>query len=81
MKTTREMKEAIEKMNSLFEKSERLMFDDEAASDKAYEEGYAIMTELMETIMKVSKGLIDKPTAHLMVAKHSDKLIALCDKF
>ena len=81
MKTTREMKEAIEKMNSLFEKSERLMFDDEAASDKAYEEGYAIMNKLMDTIVKISKGMIDRQTANLMVAKHSDKLIALCDKF
>ena len=57
------------------------MSTDEAASDKAYNEAYAIMTELAETIMTVSRGQIDKPTAWTMVRSHSDKLITLCEKF
>ena len=81
MKTTREMKAAIEKMNALFDECERLMFTDEEASDKAYFEACAISTELINTIVEVSKGMIDKATAGLMVRKHSDKLIALCDRF
>lgn len=81
MKTTREMKAAIEKMNTLFDECDRLMFTDEAASDKAYFEACAISAELTNTIVKVSKGLIDKATAGLMVRKYPDRLIAICEKF
>lgn len=42
MKTTTEMKAAIQKMLKLYEESERLEEIDEGASDKAYAEAHAI---------------------------------------
>ena len=81
MKTTKEMKAAVEKMLKLYEESERLEEIDEAASDKAYAEAHAICTELIDTIVKVSRGMIDKATARVMVLKMPERLIAICEMF
>ena len=81
MKTTREMKKAIEQMLKLYEESERLEEIDEAASDRAYEKASAICKEVTDTIVKVTGGKIDRRTARTMVLGHTDKLIALCEKF
>jgi esterase/lipase len=81
MKTTKEMKKAIENMLKLYEESERLEEIDEAASDKAYEEAHALCMEITETIVKVTRGMIDKATARVMVLKTPEKLIAICEKF
>lgn len=81
MKTTREMKAAIEKMLHLYDESERLFDTDEAASDKAYEAASALCVKLTDTIVKVTKGMIDRKTARAMVLGKPDKLIALCEKF
>ena len=81
MKTTKEMKAAVEKMLKLYEESERLEEIDEAASDKAYAEAHAICTELVNTIVKVSRGMIDKKTARTMVLKMPERLIEICEKF
>lgn len=81
MKTTHEMKAAIEKMVRLYDECDRLMFTDEEASDKAYFEASAICAELTETIVKVTHGMIDKLTARTMVLKSPEKLIAICNKF
>ena len=80
MKTTREMKAAIEKMLHLYDESERLFDTDEAASDKAYEAASALCVKLTDTIVKVTKGMIDRKTARAMVLGKPDKLIALCEK-
>lgn len=81
MKTTKEMKAAVEKMLKLYEESERLEEIDEAASDKAYEEAHALCVEITETIVKVTRGMIDKATARTMVLRTPEKLIAICEKF
>ena len=81
MKTTREMKAAIEKMLHLYDESERLFDTDEAASDKAYEAASALCVKLTDTIVKVSRGLIDHKTARAMVLGKPEKLIAICEKF
>ncbi len=81
MKTTREMKATIEKMLHLYEESERLFETDEAASDKAYEAASALCVKLTDTIVKVTKGLIDRKTARAMVLGKPEKLIAICEKF
>lgn len=81
MKTTREMKAAIEKMLHLYDESERLFDTDEAASDKAYEAASALCVKLTDTIVKVTKGMIDRKTARAMVLGKPEKLIALCEKF
>lgn len=81
MKTTKEMKAAVEKMLKLYEESERLEEIDEAASDKAYADAHAICTELVNTIVKVSRGMIDKKTARTMVLKMPERLIEICEKF
>ena len=81
MKTTKEMKAAIEKMLKLYEESERLEEIDEAASDKAYEEAHALCVKITETIVKVTRGMIDKATARTMVLRTPEKLIAICEKF
>ena len=81
MKTTKEMKKALEKMLKLYEESERLEEIDEAASDRAYEEAHAICTELVNTIVKATRGMIDKATARRMVLSQPEKLIAICERF
>ena len=81
MKTTAQMKAAIEKMIALYDESERLMDTDEAASDKAYEAASALCVKLTDTIVKVSRGLIDRKTARAMVLGKPDRLIAICEKF
>ena len=81
MKTTKEMKAAIEKMLKLYEESERLEEIDEAAADRAYEQAHALCVEITETIVKVTRGMIDKATARVMVLKTPEKLIAICEKF
>ena len=81
MKTTTQMKAAIEKMIALYDESERLFDTDEAASDKAYEAASALCVKLTDTIVKVSKGLIDRKTARAMVLGKPDRLIAICEKF
>ena len=81
MKTTREMKAAIEKMIALYDESERLFDTDETASDKAYEAASALCVKLTDTIVKVSRGLIDRKTARAMVLGKPDRLIAICEKF
>jgi esterase/lipase len=81
MKTTKEMKAAIEKMLKLYEESERLEEIDEAAADRAYEQAHALCMEITETIVKVTRGMIDKATARVMVLKTPEKLIAICEKF
>ena len=81
MKTTREMKVAIETMLALYEESERLFDTDEAASDRAYEEASALCVTLTDTIVNVSRGLIDRKTARTMVLGMPERLIALCEKF
>ena len=52
-----------------------------AASDKAYEAASALCVKLTDTIVKVSKGLIDRKTARAMVLGKPDRLIAICEKF
>ena len=81
MKTTTQMKAAIEKMITLYDESERLFDTDEAASDKAYEAASALCVKLTDTIVKVSKGLIDRKTARAMVLGKPERLIAICEKF
>jgi hypothetical protein len=82
MKTTKEMKAAIEKMLKLYEESERLEeIDEAAAADRAYEQAHALCMEITETIVKVTRGMIDKATARVMVLKTPEKLIAICEKF
>lgn len=81
MKTTAQMKAAIEKMIALYDESERLFDTDEAASDKAYEAASALCVKLTDTIVKVSKGLIDRKTARAMVLGKPERLIAICEKF
>lgn len=81
MKTTAQMKAAIEKMLYLYDESERLFDTDEAASDKAYEAASALCVKLTDTIVKVSRGLIDRKTARAMVLGKPDRLIAICEKF
>lgn len=81
MKTTAQMKAAIEKMIALYDESERLFDTDEAASDKAYEAASALCMKLTDTIVSVSKGLIDRKTARAMVLGKPDRLIAICEKF
>lgn len=81
MKTTAQMKAAIEKMISLYDESERLFDTDEAASDKAYEAASALCVELTDTIVKITKGMIDRKTARAMVLGKSDRLIAICERF
>ena len=81
MKTTRQMKTAIKKMLKLYEDAERLENTDETASDKAYEAAHAICMELTDTIVKATRGLIDRPTARAMVLGKPEKLIAICEKF
>ena len=81
MKTTTQMKAAIEKMIALYDESERLFDTDESASDKAYEAASALCVKLTDTIVKVSKGLIDRKTARAMVLGKPDRLIAICEKF
>ena len=81
MKTTRQMKAAIEKMLRLYDESERLFDTDEAASDKAYEAASAICVELTDTIVKVTHGMIDRVTARAMVLGKPERLIAICEKF
>lgn len=81
MKTTAQMKAAIEKMIALYDESERLFDTDEAASDKAYEAASALCVKLTDTIVKVSRGLIDRKTARAMVLGKPDRLIAICEKF
>ena len=81
MKTTAQMKAAIEKMIYLYDESERLFDTDEAASDKAYEAASALCVKLTDTIVKVSRGLIDRKTARAMVLGKPDRLIAICEKF
>ena len=73
MKTTAQMKAAIEKMIALYDESERLFDTDEAAS--------ALCVKLTDTIVKVSRGLIDRKTARAMVLGKPDHLIAICEKF
>lgn len=79
MKTTTEMKAAVEKMLKLYEESERLEEIDEAASDKAYAEAHAICTELIDTIVKISRGMIDKKTARYIVLGMPERLIEICE--
>lgn len=81
MKTTKEMKAAVEKMLKLYEESERLEEIDEAAADRAYEQAHALCVEITETIVTVTRGMIDKATARVMVLKTPEKLIAICEKF
>jgi len=81
MKTTREMKATIEKMLNLYEESERLFDTDEAASDKAYEAASALCVKLTDTIVKVTKGMIDRKTARAMVLGKPERLIVICEKF
>ena len=81
MKTTAQMKATIEKMIALYDESERLFDTDEAASDKAYEAASALCVKLTDTIVKVSRGLIDRKTARAMVLGKPDRLIAICEKF
>ena len=81
MKTTAQMKAAIEKMIALYDESERLFDTDEAASDKAYEAASDLCVKLTDTIVKVSRGLIDRKTARAMVLGKPDRLIAICEKF
>lgn len=81
MKTTAQMKAAIKKMIALYDESERLFDIDEAASDKAYEAASALCVKLTDTIVKVSKGLIDRKTARAMVLGKPDRLITICEKF
>lgn len=81
MKTTREMKKAIEKMLKLYEETERLEDIDEEASDRAYEQASAICKELTDTIVDVTNGMIDRRTARAMVLGKPEKLIALCEKY
>lgn len=81
MKTTKEMKTAVEKMLKLYEESEQLEGIDEAASDKAYAEAHAICTELVAAIVNVSHGMIDQATARTMVLKMPNRLIEICEKF
>ena len=81
MKTTSEMKAAVQEMLRLYEESERLMDTDEAASDRAYEEAHAISEKLISTLVRISRGLIDRKTARTMVLGTPDRLIAICEKF
>ena len=81
MRTTKDMKAAIEKMQQLYDESDRLFDTDEDASDKAYEAAWKIADELTETIVRISKGMINKRTAAKMVHNMPDRLIAICDKF
>ena len=81
MKTTAEMKAAIEKMLHLYEECERLEEIDEAASDKAYEAASTLCAKLTDTIVKVTHGMIDRRTARAMVLGKPDRLIAICEKF
>ena len=81
MKTTAQMKAAIEKMIALYDESERLFDTDEAASDKAYEAASALCVKLTDTIVKVTHGMIDRKTARTMVLAKPDRLIAICEKF
>ena len=83
MKTVKEMKAALEKMNRLYEESDRLFLEDEDASDRLYKEGFDIQTEIANTLVKISRGLIDKATANTMVFKkeYQARLLAICEKF
>ena len=81
MTTTSEMKSAIEKMQRLYEESDRLFLEDEAESDRLCSEAHAIEQELVRTIVKVSHGLIEQKTARTMVLKMPDRLIEICNKF
>ena len=81
MKTTQDMKAAIQKMLQLYEESDQLFLEDEAESDRLYSEAHAIEQELVRTIVKVSRGLIDQKTARTMVLKMPDRLVEICDKF
>jgi hypothetical protein len=81
MKTTKEMKSAIEEMLRLYEESDRLFLEDEDESDRLYKEGYSIEQELVRTLVKVSHGLIDQKTVRTMVLKMPDRLIEICNKF
>lgn len=81
MKTTKEMKAAIEKMMRLYEESDNLFDTNEEASDRAYNEAHTICEELINTIVKISRGMIDRKIARTMVLGNPEKLIALCEKF
>ena len=81
MKTTKEMKAAIEKMMRLYDESDRLFDTNEEASARAYNEAHRICEDLINTIMKVSRGMIDRKTARTMVLGTPEKLIAICEKF
>ena len=83
MKTVREMKSALDKMNRLYEESDRLFLDDEDASDRLYQEGFAIQAEIADTLVKISFGCIDKKTANTMVFKkeYQARLLEILEKF
>ena len=83
MKTVRELKAALEKMNRLYEESDRLFLIDEDASDKLYSDAYAVQTEIADTLVKVTSGIIDRKTAHTMIFRkeYQARLLAICEKF
>lgn len=80
MKTTREMKAALLRMQALYEESDALFEADEAASDKAYAEAFKLNEELVEAITKATKGMIDSRTARAMICTKADQLLALCER-
>lgn len=81
MKTTAEMKSAVQRMLDLYDESDRLFDSDEAASDRAYEEASAICEELSSTIVRVTRGLISMKGARAIVLGKPEKLIAICEKY
>ena len=81
LRTTKQMNAVLKKMQDLYEASERLFDIDEKASDEAYNRASAMCDNLVDTIINVTHGMIDKRTARTMVLGKTDKLIALCERF
>lgn len=52
----------------------------ERAFDVAYEIEHKALTELMDAIVEITGGRIDKPTAHLMIMKKMPELKALVNR-
>lgn len=52
----------------------------EAAFDRAYEDEHKAMTELINGIVEYTAGMIDRPTARIMIMKMPERLEALVNR-
>lgn len=81
MKIEKNLLKKLEEIDRLNKLSDDLMDTDEEASDKAYGQMWDLAKEVADTLVKITKGQINRQVALKMVWSMRPQLVNLCKRF